>query len=253
MSFSMQLSFPRWSFALNSIEYLLSPLYFGGNNMPYDFHKHKKYSFDFIATCQPLLRDEYFKDQVEYVNKWSHVFKTLEQLDDTRRTSVINELDKNEFYQFKINFDNQSFMLQFNVETIKNDVLKMPQYYTVQKISTVHFGISGSPAKILYTQEQKSTSIKNNPIIICPLNIGDAEFVVIDGNHRISEKIRNNDKVIEVVAYKPETQKCFMSLVDWAMYLFKSEVYQICIDHNHGKSLKHLIEQSHVFTTFKNI
>lgn len=220
--------------------------------MPYDFYHNRKYSFNFALSCEPLAHDEYFKNQKEYLRRWVYIFQILEQIDDMQRADAFKQSVIGEYYQFKLHFDNQDYILHFNVEQIKNDIVVNPLRFPTQIVSTKYFGTSGSDAKIIYTKEV-TVSNKKGPIIICPLIIGNSEFVVIDGNHRISKNIRDKEKSTELIAYNPNSHKCFLSLVDWAMFLFKAEIYTICVDYNDGKNFDSLIAQSHAYTTFKDI
>lgn len=224
--------------------------------MPYNFITGQKYNFDFNAIYNSLMQNPIFEKQKSYAQKWMKIFQQLDFYDTNivNISDIISHIKMGEVYQYKFFLEDETFFLHFNIEERKHNVLLELQPYPSQQLPLSQFGTKRG--YIQYTNEPQPShdiNYKNSPIILCEFPIEDTRFIVIDGNHRITSLINKGEKTVEAVGCHPMNRKSFISNVDWAMYLFKLETYQICCHVDQGEDIESLIKGSNAYNTFRSI
>ena len=124
----------------------------------------------------------------------------------------------NELYAHKFYIGSVELFINFNITYIKRFLTDFKQ--PVKTIDIKKFGIKNSP--ITYSEERYDdvhlSSIQ--PIIIAPFNLNNqSEYIVLDGNHRISAKRHHNIEHINCYIHKPNKNFEFCFEYDKILYL----------------------------------
>lgn len=87
------------------------------------------------------------------------------------------------------------------------------------------------------------------PIIVVPLDISDKEYVVIDGNHRLSERIRLGKQDVDMIIISENTliqQKLFLTRFDCLLYIALLEIDNVVNWMSKGRHMISLLPQSFI-------
>jgi hypothetical protein len=222
--------------------------------MPFYFRDLKKYDFDFEVLNTIFMQNPIFNQYEFYVKRWVYIFQTLDLMDSVEISrNFKNSINIDQYYEYAFPIENQLFHLQFNIDTIIANILKNPKEYPLQRIPLNDFSIGGN-TMVLYTDEPgPSKNHQEAPIILAEFPIEQSDFIVIDGNHRITKLVNDGVKFAKVVGCHPMNRLSFMTNVDWAMYLFKLESYHLSCRVNEGEDFMDLIKRSNAYNTFGNI
>lgn len=77
-------------------------------------------------------------------------------------------------------------------------------------------------------------------------------YIVIDGNHRVSAKKENGFSDISGIFYIPNSEKDFNSKLNYAFYLFYTEINDFTEQMSRGVKFKRLYNKS-ALKNFKDI
>lgn len=206
--------------------------------MPFDFLDQTLYTINYEEILIKSIEIFPAKDKnskYRYFKRWINLLKTS---DDQCQNYVLN----NEIKVMQDILDSQIF--QF----------KIPMYDNTNNIAGFHFNIDNVISKLKSVLSQKdlegksipidkftegesqikwdkvsSTILRNNslPLIIVPFLFGQFDYLLIDGNHRLTNAIKNKEKQIDaifisnVVLQEPQI---FMSRFDQLFYFFNYEI-----------------------------
>ena len=214
-----------------------------GDIMPYNFNTKQNYEFDFLKCTHSLTINQYLNKYPDYINNWNKIFISLDRKDYIKNT-------KDNFFQYEYIISDTPYYIHFNISSIFKNI-----NYLKTKIEQVDINSFGmEPGKILYSQtkylDYHKTSLE--PIIIVPLPAPYSDYVVIDGNHRISAK-RNIKCNISSLFTIPDKSFCFLQEIDRAIYLFSNEVFSFSNYLAKGISFNQLLQISYINTEFNHL
>ena len=188
--------------------------------MPYkidDNNLINKYDFDFNSFYNSVISHPTFNNKQSYINKWFNILSKVDCINELYNVESLNYP-----YEFYFPIFEQEFYFHFNIEKITKMIKKHPFKYMPLYKNIKYFKNNF----IAYTYEEYNelhiASIR--PIIIVPMMQTNSDFLVIDGNHRVSAKIDNNFKRILCVIYTPNHNYDFYYQIDYIMWLFINEI-----------------------------
>lgn len=159
----------------------------------------------------------------QYIEDWKNVFYT----------TYVAEKNEHKVYSFGEHYYQTIYLfdtemrLHFSVEPAKS----LLKEYPVQTIPLTAFSENiEDHSNILYTHCQfDSISPKHDvPIILVPCNLRGFDYIVIDGNHRVSQAKAHNKDVISAILIEPSRAYSFIqSEFEKAVYLFLCEGFNI--------------------------
>lgn len=233
--------------------------------MPFDFLSHNLYTINYEEFLTKSIEIFPAKDKnlkYQYFKKWINLLKTWD--DQCRNYVLINE---NNVMQTII--DTQIF--QF----------KIPMYDNVNNTAGFHFNIDNVIAKLKSVLSQKdlagrsvpidkfvednaqikwdvasSTILRSNslPLLIVPFLFGQFDYLLIDGNHRLTNAIKNKEKQIDAIFISSvvlQDQQTFMSRFDQLFYLFNYEIVHFANEIYYvNLPFEHLLKKSLLNTHF---
>lgn len=155
-------------------------------------------------------------------------------------------------FQYLIACNNgQDFLLQLNITSISRSCKH--HNFPIQKFPAEYFNTNGEHPRIHYCNEvyNKFHIETELPIIISPIGFSlQDEYIVIDGNHRISAKLANKHPYISGIVYIPINTSDFLSPLNWAFYLFFMEIRSFCVEVLNGIPFSTLYPKSNIFSAF---
>ncbi len=186
--------------------------------MPYNYNyteKHfEKYNVDYDALYYELIKNTTLKPYDTYIKEQINNLKNFE----TKPIAYVSN-NKDELYSRRFLIGSVELIINFNITYIKRFLLDFNQ--PTKSINIKYFGLKNSP--ILYTSETYDEEhLKSNfPVIIAPFKIfGISEYIVIDGNHRVSAKVQNNFTSVNSRIHKPNKTFEFFFEYDRTLYFF---------------------------------
>lgn len=212
--------------------------------MPFDFTTYKPYSVNYEGmfneiNSKQILDDSYV--QTHYLKRWREV---LEKHDDivTKQLSTpkaILEMQKllqsePEVFQIPMNFTNTEILIHFRV-SIANKLIKnsksAAQHIPLDEFTREDGAIKWTPVD---TNVDKYANSKD-PIIAVPFLNNKFNTLVIDGNHRLTYKTKNNIDDIRALIISEE------SVIDHLLFASSFDMYYY-IMHN---ELNHMANATH--------
>ncbi len=212
--------------------------------MPYIIDKNnhiKKHNFDYENFYNDLLQNILFKNNHSYLSNWFEIISKAEMNNDLKELECLNTT-----FEYELPVANQNFYFHFNVERISKEIMKHPFKYPPFKIKTSCFSDN---AIVSYTHiDYNNKHIKSKkPIIIIPMLQDNAEYLVIDGNHRVSAKLDNNIKKIRCIVYTPSHIYDFHFKIDFVMWMFINEINNFSdLIHEYNVEMNDLLKQSYI-------
>lgn len=226
--------------------------------MPFDFLKLKHYDINYESFRNELLKAQIFNDiqiQKMYINRW---IKELSERDRILYNSL-DSVDKIEIYkkrklsepqtfQLPMHHKNNTILLHFRASHA-NKVIK-GSYEQASIIPLSEF--SKSESIVSWTPVESDVSIyrgNNKPIITVPFYSSGYTLLVIDGNHRLTQKVNDNEKSIRVINLAE------VSVVDWNLlasdfdklyYIFVNEIFHMSNATYNGTDACKLINMSYL-------
>lgn len=151
-----------------------------------------------------------------------------------------NNTNNNETFLYNMCYLNQNFAIYFNIERIS-------QFISTDNIRYNTIQLSDFKNHLIYSNEENMTNrkkINDFPIIIYfPILNSTSDYLVIDGNHRITNNINNNINCT-LTLIKPNDLRlsCFSDFNSWIIYHFLTNYYGIM--HNDDRYIEQFINQS---------
>ena len=205
--------------------------------MPFNFIDLETYQIDYKNLFEyfknfPILDDESL--QKKYLYKWIGMIEHSDELLVSQMNSKIQifahqqrtKKNKNYFVQ-DMHYGSNIVQIQFQVDQL-NTLLKMyDDNIFNQKISTENF--SGDLSCIQWQERKIEFCEKFNtePIYILPFALGRKQYLVIDGNHRVTQAVQEKHSEISVIVLEEDfviKNNIFPSEFDKLFYIFHNEL-----------------------------
>lgn len=205
--------------------------------MPIDFYNQTLYTVDLNQLMDTLQSFPIFDNktlQRNFLNRWKSKIKKAEQNDlkefkkaptENAQNLKLNEMFQYEFHIGKLQ-NKVDIQINFNVEEITKYIKDSAQESFI--IPLEYF--AKDKRYVTWTpQPTNNISLKKEPIILTHLyNSVAFAYLVIDGNHRLSNAFNKKEKTIEAIILSPNigiSKKFFCSDFDRLMFIFQNEIY----------------------------
>ena len=231
--------------------------------MPYNFITNEQYSVDFSKLFDEINKVDLLMSstiQKDYISKWMEVLKhhdnalmdetaTREQREKIRRISnqEIETFQKSTYWStdvvlihFRVTMIRQLILESFTESNDPAEVIDIDEFTSPTRM------IDWTPTD----SEVSSFSKPNEPIIIVPFYSKNHNQLVIDGNHRLTNRVNNAQ--IDISAYSFAEQsvvdcKMCKSSFDLCYYLMNNELHRTAIAiHREKMSIEHALENSYL-------
>ena len=205
--------------------------------MPVDFMSDKIYNVDYMAWKEKLLQMKVFNSQdiqKIYLDKW---MEKLKSLDDSVCRDYYNpkikmfmlkeKTEAPENFQIPIEYKSNSVFIHFRVSRLIQSI----EQSNISSDSAIDVRIeefTNVNRRINWTATADKVKIKTQPIIIVPLTVGEFyQWLVVDGNHRITYAIENKKKSVKAFLLDSNSlveANMFNSGFDKFLYIFQNEM-----------------------------
>lgn len=188
--------------------------------MPFDYPNIQRYEVDFDDLQLHVQNN--FRIDFDYYNEWLdgwiRVLKNAEIDTQIQIDSLLeNGIYKFEVFQQEVHFGNVTFKLNFIIDGVDEFVKKA-------KPETLKFKAEDFSKKIKWTREVEPTfKPLSNPIYLVWFPMYNHEYLVIDGNHRVTEQLGKAGNEINGILIDPTTiinKGILLFSVEKAMYTF---------------------------------
>jgi|SRR5690625_1553353 len=188
--------------------------------MPFDYPNIQRYEVDF-DDLQFYVQNNFridFDYYNEWLDGWIRVLKNAEIDTQTQIDSLLeNGVYNFEVFQQDVFFGNITFKLNFIINGVDDFVKKT-------KPKTLKFKSKDFSKNIKWTREEEPSSKPlSNPIYLVWFPMHGYEYLVIDGNHRVTEQLDKNKNEINGILIEPTTiinNGILLFSVEKAMYTF---------------------------------
>lgn len=206
--------------------------------MPFNFAKYEHYSINFTELFKEINSKKILDDvnvQTEYLKLWKKVLVEHDAALTNQLASPRSILDlqlklhsEPEIFQIPMNYKNTKVFLHFRV-SIANKVIENEKSKG-QRIPLDEF--LRKDGTIKWTPVERSVDLhsilnSNDPIIIVPFLSNQYNFLVIDGNHRLTYKAQNNiDEIYSLIISEQSVIdfSIFSSSFDKLYYIMHNEI-----------------------------
>ena len=222
--------------------------------MAFDLANLEEYSLD-LNELRNYLHKYYrldFKYFDQWIDGWIKVFKNAER--DT--TNQINTLKENgvpavEVFTQNVHFGRVTFKFNFIIEGAKG-------YVKDSKIKPKKIKANEFSKQIKWSKEVSTTTHEiNSPIYLTTLPMDKYMYVVIDGNHRLTELLKKGVTEVSCIDIHPMeiiNHDILLFTIDKAIYAFmvEAKVFEQHLKlHNHSHEL--LFKSSNINNAFKKL
>lgn len=229
--------------------------------MPFDFVNRRHYSVDYEKlldelNCHEFLNDKYV--QSEYFKRWIEtlmnadkvITEELKTKESILKISLLLESEP-EIFQMPMHHKNNDILIHFRVSFTNRIVSEEQKESGGQLIDINEF--TDKDASINWTPvEENIDSYANTkePIIMIPFLTGRYRNLVIDGNHRLTYKVKNNINDIHALIISEQSvieQSLFSSEFDKLYYIMCNELSRM-YDETHSKNTNaiELVQRSYL-------
>lgn len=209
--------------------------------MPFDFYEMSPYTIDYNDLKKELLLlPQLLSDCVlhqKYINKW---VSTLQHHDKivVGQMNTPEKLEKYlrrnqqepEFFQVPVYLGKNTFQLHFCIASL---IQILKKYSYVKPIDIALSDITKSDSVQFTKQNSLGNRSIDEPIILAPFPIGSRSWLVIDGNHRLSEHIKRNSATISAFSLNGAFLTCNQLLASsydqflYAMFLELRHTFEL--------------------------
>lgn len=194
--------------------------------MPIDIFKGEYYSFkfeQFIKYICTLFSNKYIK---EYFTRWINILNELNCISILEYHQHMNtraDYEKNnrryEMFTHEVYLNNSyiPYIFHYDIEQILSRIpqKKYNKMKTKELIEITRYDNSE-----LLTKQQ----IKKSPIIIVPFADVDSYYLVIDGNKRLTYRVKKRKRITKYILLNDINKSDFILSCDWAMYFLYCEI-----------------------------
>lgn len=190
--------------------------------MLYIYSKNEVFEsfIDKSSFFKELDKNKYFTTE-NYIETWKETFNFLIDDDNNKKCYINNELN---FY-YSIFINKKEFRFHFDIDKALSFKNRLSEYVSLNCFS--ERAINNS-FKIRYTSTNINTEYNycqcNKPVIVVPFPYAGFPYLLIDGNHRVTEKKIAGEKNILVNELTPnETFSLLQTKLEQALYIFLFE------------------------------
>lgn len=227
--------------------------------MPVTFHEPEIYYINYNELFIGLNNDEFLNDkelQYYYLESWldklreadDDVIKNIEQKRKQFRSSSTKEP---EIFKQEIGLSNQIISIQLRVSYI----LELTASVDKQQIRRLESNCFTSPYSAIKWTGVENPKVYpetiNKPVILIPFCNGRYSWLLIDGNKRVTNAVRYNQKVNLIILDVQSLidYDCFCSEFDMYAYIMYTELYYMKRETVLNKrNAKDLIKESFLYT-----
>lgn len=205
--------------------------------MPVDFISGEIYKVDYVAWKKELSQMPIFHSgdiQKIYLDKWIEFLMTEDDFacknynDPKNKMLMLKErMEAPENFQIPINYDTNSMYIHFRVSRIIQ-ILEKSGFFLDNATDVNIKEFTDKNTRINWTQTTDIVEIKKQPIIIVPLTIDKFyQWLVIDGNHRITHAIAKRKISVKAFFLNPDfllKENLFSTGFDKFLYVFQNEI-----------------------------
>lgn len=226
--------------------------------MPYDYARKKEYKIDYsvifdLFKPQAILNNTDL--QIEYLNKWETELKNKEKCTNEEiRTNIIDTNIQSSIFQFPIYFFHTSVYLHFNIRkankvfsNFKSKIKRVPINLLVSEKRKIHWTPIDSVGELRHVETMYIEATE--PILIVPYLNGQYESLVIDGNHRLTYKIKYNKEYVNGLYLSVNdliNHSILLNEYDQLIYIMLYEFNKMSIESQKGISDSILIKRSYL-------
>ena len=205
--------------------------------MPVDFMLEKMYKVDYKAWKRELSKAPIFGSkeiQKIYLDKWMEILKEQDGFacrdydnPEIKMLMLKEKKEAPENFQIPINYEKNAMFIHFRVSRI----IQMIEQSGVSLENTIDIDIkefTDKNTRINWTPTTDIVKVKTQPIIIVPLTVDKFyQWLVIDGNHRITHAITERERSIKAFPLDPDflvEANLFSTGFDKFLYIFQNEI-----------------------------
>nr|DAW15421.1 MAG TPA: hypothetical protein [Bacteriophage sp.] len=205
--------------------------------MPVDFMSDKIYKVDYTAWKRELSQMPIFDSgevQKIYLDKWMEILKAQDGFacrdynnPKMKMLMLKEKMEAPENFQIPVNYETNTMFIHFRVSRI----IQMIEQSGVSLDNAINIDIkefTDKNMRINWTPTTDIVKIKTQPIIIAPLTVDKFyQWLVIDGNHRITHAIAEREKSVKAFSLDPNALvegNLFSTGFDKFLYIFQNEM-----------------------------
>lgn len=206
--------------------------------MPIDFSTMLPYSIDYNDLIKTFENFPIFNNpnlQKNFLNRWKTTLKNADinsikkykQSDNFK--AILNTSINKEFFQQKTTFGKNNIIINFNITPLIEIAENNKQYASDTPLTY----FEKSRGFVAWTPIPKidNRTPKHLPILLVHFyNAQTFGFLLIDGNHRLTQAIKNNQKTIKTLVLSPNAMlnsNVFKSEIDKLLFIFQNELYYL--------------------------
>ena len=205
--------------------------------MPVDFMSDKIYKVDYTAWKRELSQMPIFDSgevQKIYLDKWMEILKAQDGFacrdynnPKMKMLMLKEKMEAPENFQIPVNYETNTMFIHFRVSRI----IQMIEQSGASLDNAINIDIkefTDKNMRINWTPTTDIVKIKTQPIIIAPLTVDKFyQWLVIDGNHRITHAIADREKSVKAFSLDPNALvegNLFSTGFDKFLYIFQNEM-----------------------------
>lgn len=205
--------------------------------MPVDFLSDKIYKVDYTAWKRELSQIPIFDSgevQKIYLDKWMEILKAQDGFacrdynnPKMKMLMLKEKMEAPENFQIPVNYETNTMFIHFRVSRI----IQMIEQSGASLDNAINIDIkefTDKNMRINWTPTTDIVKIKTQPIIIAPLTVDKFyQWLVIDGNHRITHAIAEREKSVKAFSLDPNAlveENLFSTGFDKFLYIFQNEM-----------------------------
>ena len=208
--------------------------------MPVDFMSDKIYKVDYTAWKRELSQMPIFDSgevQKIYLDKWMEILKAQDGFacrdynnPKMKMLMLKEKMEAPENFQIPVNYETNTMFIHFRVSRI----IQMIEQSGASLDNAINIDIkefTDKNMRINWTPTTDIVKIKTQPIIIAPLTVDKFyQWLVIDGNHRITHAIAEREKSVKAFSLDPNALvegNLFSTGFDKFLYIFQNEMIAV--------------------------
>ena len=205
--------------------------------MPVDFMSDKIYKVDYTAWKRELSQMPIFDSgevQKIYLDKWMEILKAQDgfacrDYNNPKMKMIMlkEKMEAPENFQIPVNYETNTMFIHFRVSRI----IQMIEQSGASLDNAINIDIkefTDKNMRINWIPTTDIVKIKTQPIIIAPLTVDKFyQWLVIDGNHRITHAIAEREKSVKAFSLDPNALvegNLFSTGFDKFLYIFQNEM-----------------------------
>ena len=205
--------------------------------MPVDFMSDKIYKVDYTAWKRELSQMPIFDSgevQKIYLDKWMEILKAQDGFacrdynnPKMKMLMLKEKMEAPENFQIPVNYETNTMFIHFGGARI----IQMIEQSGASLDNAINIDIkefTDKNMRINWTPTTDIVKIKTQPIIIAPLTVDKFyQWLVIDGNHRITHAIAEREKSVKAFSLDPNALvegNLFSTGFDKFLYIFQNEM-----------------------------